>query len=158
MASYSPGGARGSWSFSGGAAGRAGAGQTLAQLAGWRAPHSFEVFATSPAVTSPVLPGYSSFDRDGFAESRGASPTAGPDMRASPLSPSPDSPRTAVGMGAASLLKDEPDVARNREKIMFLSLPCKNNGKAPEASSSGGVLSKLLPRKGKDVSYILYVV
>jgi hypothetical protein len=75
----------------------------------------------------------------------------------SPLSPQPDSAATYVGTAAStSLFKDEPDVARNREKVTFLSLPCKNNGKAPEGGK--GVVGRILGMKGKDVGSVLWVL
>lgn len=77
-------------------------------------------------------------------------------MGGAPMSPSPDSPQTAVASATGTLLRDEPDVARNREKVTFLSLPCKNNGKAPESNGSGGMFSKILSMKSKDVSVWSY--
>ncbi|KAI9001824.1 BRO1-like domain-containing protein [Hyaloraphidium curvatum] len=172
MASYSPGSGRGGWSFGSTSPGRGTAGQTVQSLNaasagaspsyGWPRPHGFEVFAASDALSSPIgAAGYQP-DRnsEGASGSRGGSPTIGIETGGgqrggaeyshnSPMSPGPGSPQTHVALGVATLLRDEPDVARNREKIAFLSLPCKQNGKAPDSNTSGGLMSKLL-KKSKD--------
>lgn len=125
----------------------------------WPPPHSYNVLAQSKDValagtahnadteTSPS-DGSEVRGRTGFAR-------AGNNLSCSPFDNLPLSPLGSnFGLSVPALLRDEPDAARNREKVTFLSLPCKNNGRAPGGNAGGGLMSRLLKKGKKEVGLL----